>query len=86
MTHHDDEREHETDGDALRNDDDRANGGFLPGAGVLPGQGSGPPAVLVGDDDRPLDPDLDDDRQNSAAADARAAEEGTLDGDVDDRP
>lgn len=40
--------------------------------------------VLDGDDDRPLDPDLDDDRIDSAAADERAATEGTLD--VDDRP
>ena len=40
--------------------------------------------VLDGDDDRPLDPDLDDDRLDSAAADERAATEGTLD--VDDRP
>lgn len=86
MTHHDDEREHETGGDALRNEGDRANGGIIPGAGVLPGQGAGPPAVLAGDDDRPLDPDLDDDQVDSAAADARAAEAGTLDGDVDDRP
>ncbi|MBW9110277.1 hypothetical protein JNB63_09775 [Microbacterium trichothecenolyticum] len=36
------------------------------------------------EDDRPLDPDLDDDRIDSAAADERAATEGTLD--VDDRP
>ena len=36
--------------------------------------------------ERPLDPDLDDDDVNSAAADERAATEGTLDGEVDDRP
>jgi hypothetical protein len=41
---------------------------------------------VLDDDDRPLDPDLDDDRQTSADADARAAREGELDGDVDDRP
>ncbi|HEY9308964.1 MAG TPA: hypothetical protein VIP82_14275 [Microbacterium sp.] len=40
--------------------------------------------ILDGDDDRPLDPDLNDDRLDSAAADERAATEGTLD--VDDRP
>ena len=40
--------------------------------------------VLDDDDDRPLDPDLDDDQLDSAAADERAATEGTLD--VDDRP
>jgi len=40
--------------------------------------------ILGGDDDRPLDPDLDDDQIDSAAADERAATEGTLD--VDDRP
>jgi hypothetical protein len=40
--------------------------------------------ILDGDDDRPLDPDLDDDQLDSAAADERAATEGTLD--VDDRP
>jgi hypothetical protein len=38
----------------------------------------------VRSDDRPLDPDLDDDRIDSAAADERAATAGTLD--VDDRP
>jgi hypothetical protein len=39
---------------------------------------------LLTGDDRPLDPDVDDDLLNSAAADERAATEGTLDGDVDD--
>jgi hypothetical protein len=39
----------------------------------------------LGDDDRPLDADLDDDRIDSAAADERAAREGTQ-GEVDDRP
>ncbi|KAF2417852.1 hypothetical protein [Microbacterium sp. B35-30] len=39
---------------------------------------------VLDDDDRPLDPDLDDDQLDSAAADERAATEGTLD--VDDRP
>ncbi|MGK3951516.1 hypothetical protein ACLKM7_04240 [Microbacterium sp. I2] len=39
---------------------------------------------VLADDDRPLDPDLDDDRLDSAAADERAATEGTLD--ADDRP
>lgn len=38
----------------------------------------------AGDEDRPLDPDLDDAQLNSAAADERAATEGTID--VDDRP
>lgn len=38
----------------------------------------------IEDDDRPLDPDLDDDQLNSAAADERAATEGTLD--VEDLP
>jgi hypothetical protein len=37
-----------------------------------------------GADDRPLDPDLDDDQLDSADADERAATAGTLD--VDDRP
>lgn len=36
------------------------------------------------DDDRPLDPDLDDDQVDSAEADARAATEGTMAGDADD--
>jgi hypothetical protein len=40
-------------------------------------------AVTEGDDDadgeRPLDPDADQDRVNSAAADEQAATEGTLD-------
>lgn len=36
------------------------------------------------DADRPLDPDLDDDQLDSAAADERAATEGTLD--VEDLP
>ena len=40
--------------------------------------------TVLADDDRPLDPDLDDDRVDSAAADERAATEGTLD--TDDRP
>jgi len=35
-------------------------------------------------EDRPLDPDLDDDRIDSAAADERAATEGTID--VEDLP
>ena len=47
---------------------------------------AGDPDVLTGDDDRPLDPDVDDDAISSAAADERAASEGTLDGEVDDRP
>jgi hypothetical protein len=38
----------------------------------------------LGGDDRPLDPDLDDDQIDSAAADERAATEGVID--VDDRP
>lgn len=33
---------------------------------------------VMGDDDRPLDTDLDDDRIDSAAADERAATEGTI--------
>lgn len=40
--------------------------------------------VLPGDDDRPLDPDLNDDRIDSAEADERAATEGELD--VDELP
>ena len=40
--------------------------------------------VLVGDDDRPLDPDADDDQVNSADADQRAATEGEID--VDELP
>ncbi|MFD4960323.1 hypothetical protein [Microbacterium sp. NPDC058389] len=36
------------------------------------------------DDDRPLDPDRNDDQLNSAAADEQAATEGTLD--VEDLP
>lgn len=43
------------------------------------------PDVLA-DGDRPLDPDVDDDKVTSADADERAAREGELDGDVDDRP
>ena len=43
------------------------------------------PDVLSGDDDRPLDPDLDDGAIDSATADERAATDGTL-GEVDDRP
>ncbi|GAA5206554.1 hypothetical protein [Microbacterium kyungheense] len=39
---------------------------------------------LDGDDDRPLDTDLNDDRIDSAAADERAATEGTVD--VEDLP
>jgi hypothetical protein len=39
---------------------------------------------LGDDDDRPLDADLDDDRVDSAAADERAAREGTID--VEDLP
>jgi len=35
-------------------------------------------------EDRPLDPDLDDDRIDSAAADERAATQGTID--VEDLP
>jgi hypothetical protein len=34
----------------------------------------------IGDDDQPLDPDLNDDMVNSADADERAATEGELDG------
>ncbi|MFK4837011.1 hypothetical protein ACI3KY_14905 [Microbacterium sp. ZW T2_14] len=41
-------------------------------------------APILGGDDGPLDPDLDDDQIESADADERAATEGTLD--VDDRP
>ncbi len=57
--------------------------------GMLPGDDDDAvarPDVLAADDDRPLDPDLDDDAVDSAAADERAATEGTLDGEVDDRP
>lgn len=36
------------------------------------------------DVEQPLDPDLDDDRIDSAAADEQAATEGTLHGDVED--
>lgn len=34
--------------------------------------------TVMGDDDHPLDTDLDDDRIDSAAADERAATEGTI--------
>lgn len=34
--------------------------------------------TLIGDDDRPLDPDLNEDKINSAEADRRAATEGEL--------
>ncbi len=37
------------------------------------------------DVDQPLDPDVSDDRVDSATADAQAATEGTLPSDVDDR-
>lgn len=40
--------------------------------------------VLGEDDDRPLDPDLDGDQVESAAADQRAATEGEID--VDELP
>ena len=43
------------------------------------------PDPAIRDDDRPLDPDLDDDQLDSAEADARAATEGTMDGDADAR-
>jgi len=36
--------------------------------------------VDVGDGERPLDPDLNDDMVNSAEADRRAATEGEVDG------
>jgi hypothetical protein len=62
------------DDDAVLDDDTALDDG---GDGILD-------PILDGDDDRPLDPDLDDDRLDSAAADERAATEGTLD--VDDRP
>jgi hypothetical protein len=62
------------DDDAVLDDDTALDDG---GDGILD-------PILDGDDDRPLDPDLDDDRIDSAAADERAATEGTLD--VDDRP
>jgi hypothetical protein len=44
------------------------------------------PDVLAQDGDRPLDPDIDDGEMRSADADRLAAREGTLDGEVDDRP
>ena len=62
------------DDDTVRDDDTALDDG---GDGILD-------PILDGADDRPLDPDLDDDRIDSAAADERAATEGTLD--VDDRP
>jgi len=39
------------------------------------------PDAVDGSDDRPLDPDVDDDQLDSAAADERAATDGTLDSD-----
>ncbi|WP_426321536.1 hypothetical protein [Microbacterium sp. E-13] len=48
------------------------------------GDGDGVLGDVFDDDDRPLDPDLNDDQIDSAAADERAATEGTVD--VDDRP
>ncbi|MBW9092225.1 hypothetical protein JNB62_00850 [Microbacterium jejuense] len=57
-------------------DDDVLEDGVLED-GVLAGG-------LDGDDDRPLDTDLDADRVDSAAADERAATEGTVD--VEDLP
>ncbi|WP_347976665.1 hypothetical protein [Microbacterium sp. ProA8] len=68
------------DDDAVLDDDTALDGG---GDGGDDGDGILDP-ILEGDDDRPLDPDLDDDRLDSAEADERAATEGTLD--VDDRP
>lgn len=65
------------DDDPVRDDDTALYGGGDDGDGILD-------PILDGDDDRPLDPDLDDDRIDSAEADERAATEGTLD--VDDRP
>ena len=38
------------------------------------------PVSPIGDDEQPLDPDLNDDLVNSADADERAATEGELDG------
>ncbi|MHC2997727.1 hypothetical protein [Microbacterium sp. HJ5] len=67
------------DGSASGDDRDR-------GVGVFATGDDGAPTLLTGDDDRPLDPDADDDALSSADADERAATEGTLDGDVDDRP
>jgi hypothetical protein len=63
--------------DDARDDDTALDDGARDGDGILD-------PILDGDDDRPLDPDLDDDQLDSAAADERAATEGTLD--VDDRP
>jgi hypothetical protein len=57
--------------DADRDDDD-----FDPDAS--PGE------PIDDDDDRPLDPDLDDDQLDSADADQRAAREGTLPTDDDE--
>jgi hypothetical protein len=65
------------DGDDLTREDADERGGDI---------AAGDPDVLTGDDDRPLDPDVDDDAISSAAADERAATEGTLDSEVDDRP
>ncbi len=48
------------------------------------GDGGGVLGDVFDDDDRPLDPDLDDDQIDSAAADERAATEGTVD--VEDLP
>ncbi|MFC8680076.1 hypothetical protein ACFT30_01050 [Microbacterium ureisolvens] len=62
------------DDDVDRNLDDGVDSAADDGDGLLG----------LGDDDRPLDPDLDDDQTDSAAADERAATEGTLD--ADDRP
>ncbi|MDT0180571.1 hypothetical protein Q9S36_10185 [Microbacterium sp. ARD31] len=45
--------------------------------------GREPERVGADDVERPLDPDLDDDRLDSAAADEQAAAEGTMDGDVE---
>jgi hypothetical protein len=55
----------------LGDDDDRRADDAQTGDGILE------------DDDRPLDPDVDDDQLDSAAADERAATEGTLDDDDD---
>ena len=66
------------DDDAVLDDDTARDDGARDGGdGILD-------PILDDDDDRPLDPDLDDDQLDSAAADERAATEGTLD--VDDRP
>lgn len=51
---------------------------------VPPADGDDETRVLGEEEEQPLDPDANEDLQDSADADERRATEGTLDGDVDE--